>query len=498
MRLRYHLFNLLRGRPSPVAAAASSIAALGLLAGVSYAQSGPKHPIPFPQNYNYPLGAGDLERKVQQRDTSYLRRHAWYLWAGINQPGRDHWPLWASWPIATQVFAPLPTVTQTRAEEAPGASKSLAAFNAVHQASKSIANPFYEVPAPLAKKYGIPPGTLSANFKDGDTFQNNGDIMLVSEAYDESAYGWIRSQRLYLTSTLARLLAEHESDIPAMPNVSIVLKHMYWPVAKNGLTALPVADMAAYKTVVPAYVGFEDKSHWPQAVAIDPSGRQVGKTASVTYLHDVLQSAPQPDQPIQPPPLGPITYDNAKVVGLSDFYYKQLSMAEFSALSKRDQLLIDASFYWAHGRMFEDGDYLVSIASHIITKEMPRWTLQTAWWSPDPNAGDFAKDRPTISSAKGPWQHYLMTLDDGIPDADDPKKLPIAYNPYIELAADHAVDTNCRNCHFRASYPNGQYLAKGGPGPLAVIVPDDPIFKGKLRTDFLWTIPDRAVAAPTQ
>ena len=83
---------------------------------------------------------------------------------------------------------------------------------------------------------------------------------------------------------------------------------------------------------------------------------------------------------------------------------------------------------------------------------------------------------------------------------------PIAYNPYIELAADHPIDTNCMNCHHRAGWPeqSDSYLATGGPGALAIYSQDNPaIFDGKIGVDSIWSIADRvpapqAVRPPTR
>jgi hypothetical protein len=80
------------------------------------------------------------------------------------------------------------------------------------------------------------------------------------------------------------------------------------------------------------------------------------------------------------------------------FYHKQISLAEYQSFSTYDRVLIDASFYWVHRRLFEPGDYLVAIASHIITKEIPQWTLQTIWWHDRPNETDATSSWPRTRS----------------------------------------------------------------------------------------------------
>jgi hypothetical protein len=465
------------------------------------AQNG-KPPLPFPAGYDYPANPTTLQTMIRNRDTAGLRRHGWYLWAGVNQPGYDGWPIWRSWPIATQAFAPPPSAPaqrQTSTAPAPAArlqGSSLAVLNKKNNPPINLALPFYLIPDKVRERHEKALATVSeaSAIPDGENFQNNGDLMLVSEPYSRPGYDYIRANRMYLAATLNALMKANKNDItPPPPRTSIVLKHMYWPVKRDGLSALPLVDMAKY--LQPArpdttYVGFENIERWPQAVAIDPSRTTIpaGEKADVTYLYDVRQPFAG-SWPLQP--LGPHTYRGAMVVPITAFYHKKISLAEYEAFSEYDRVLIDASFYWAHGRVFEDGDYLVAIASHVITKEIDQWTLQSAWWHDQPNEGDYAKDRPDIPAAKGPWRHYLLVSEYGVTVRPGGNTLPIAYNPYIELAS-HPVETNCRNCHMRAAWPTGAYIQSPGPAALDNIGPADPIFKNLLRTDFLWTIPDRA------
>lgn len=476
---------------TPIALAAAALCS----AAAAQTATDARHPIPFPPGYDFPADPAALQAAINARDTAALRRHGWYLWAGVNQPGHDGWPIWRSWYIATQAFAPPPRGKSNRLNAPPRQGRSLAAINKTNNPPINLTLPVYLIPDPVRARHeaalkGI---TDSSKIPDGENFQNNGDLMLVSEPYSEPAYRDIRDKHLYQAATLKSLLAAGKTDIPQLPRRSIVLKHMYWPVKKDGLTALPIADMAKYdQSANPdtTYVGFENMDRWTQAVAIDPARATIppGETADVTYLYDVQRPYNGPG-PL--PPWGPNTYRQVPVVPLSAFYYKKLTMAEYRKLSTYDQVLIDASFYWVHKRLFEDGDYLVAVASHVITREIPQWTLQTIWWHDKPDDTAYAKDRPDIPNAKGPWRHYLMTVEDGVTAMPIGNSLPIAYNPYVELAS-HPVITNCRNCHIRSAWPSGRYMQSPGPDALADIKPDDPIFKGLLRGDFLWTIPDRA------
>lgn len=476
--------------------AAVTATALVVIAGIwsmAGAQNAPNRPpLPFPSNYDFP--ATNLQALIDKRDVAGLRRHGWYLWAGLNQPGYNRWPIWRSWHIPTQLF-PSPPGAAEQPRRTSRASLVLNNAPTDGNAPINLAIPVYLIPQAVRDKHkeALKNITESAMIPDGENFQNNGDLMLVAEPYSQPSFEFLQSNQLYLQSKLQALLSGGSKVIPPGPNTTIVLKHMYWPVKRHGLTALPVADMSRYdKPAVPdtTYVGFENMERWPNAVAIDPERRlRPKRRADVTYLHDVAH--PYSGQgPLQP--WGPNKYRNVRVVPISNFYYKQISKQEYDSFSTYDRVLLDASFYWVHKRLFEPGDYLVAVASHIVTREIGQWTLQTVWWYDRPNDTIYSADRPDIPGAIGPWRHYLLNIEYGLTTHPGTNELPITYNPYIELAS-HPVVTNCRNCHIRAAWPNGQYMQTPGPDALANIGPDDPtLFSGKLRTDFLWTIPDRA------
>ena len=90
-----------------------------------------------------------------------------------------------------------------------------------------------------------------------------------------------------------------------------------------------------------------------------------------------------------------------------------------------------------------------------------------------------------------------MTAEDSITREPGGNVLPVAFNPFIELAATHPVATNCRNCHTRAAWSpasqpvHGAYRTPTGPGPVANLGTDDKIFENLLLTDFQWVIADR-------
>jgi hypothetical protein len=225
--------------------------------------------------------------------------------------------------------------------------------------------------------------------------------------------------------------------------------------------------------------------------------------------------------------IGPVTYNNTtqisppafQVVSVNDFYHRQLNAADLSALSTCDRALLDASAYWAYNRAFQPGDYIVLVAMHIMTKEQQDWTFQSLWYHPDADKSDtcrYCKSRPTNLADKT-FRHYLLTTTYGTTQQEGNDNYysppntkpgapiwPVAYNPYIELAASHPITTNCMNCHHRAAWPpflsgkpdegrQSSYLQESppNPNPLEVFQENNPIFNGLLTLDSMWAVSDR-------
>jgi hypothetical protein len=292
---------------------------------------------------------------------------------------------------------------------------------------------------------------------------------------------------------------------------------MFWPVKKGGFTALPVWDWDANKPGSAAdgkYAGYEIQSIWKRAVAITDLPNPM-PPPKIQYLYGVYDNAGTKQ-------IGPITYDNTafQVVSVKDFYHRQLNQAELRELSPCDRALLDASAYWAYNRAFEPGDYIVLVAMHIMTKEQPEWTFQSLWYHPDADKSDtcrYCKNRPTnLPNKDQTFRHYLLTTTYGTTQqsgsnnyycpSPNPKDCahiwPVAYNPYIELAASHPITTNCMNCHHRAAWPPiasqqkpaSSYLqeAPANPNVLEVYPWNATIFNGLLTLDAMWAVSDRA------
>ncbi len=448
---------------------------------------------PFPSGYGYMQNPKALQKATDDGDHQTIREHAWKLWAGIMQPASDtDWPLWYTWPntkAAFSAFTPVEPINEG-AESSTNTlttGESIIAKNLKNAPDVNTPAPTYDIPEQVIRDY--PAGICkdsqgNITVCDGANFLFNGDIMIPTESLSREAMENLRNKRLYLASTLDQLHKKQIHQIEVTQKF-IVTKHMYWPVKANGITGVPVWK----NNFPPSYTGYAGYEKWDTLVGIDPSGKSVGQTREVAFLYGVKNHAGTA-------PLPTVKAD-ATVYGLDQFYYHKVTAADWASFDSADKAIINAASYWANNQAFGPGDYLVTIAMHINTKELPSWTLQSVWWSDEPGQGPYAADRPAIPQAVGPWDHYLLTDAYAVPP-NSKGGVDIAVNPYIEGVI-HPIATNCRNCHVRAGWPTGStagtasYQNPDCPELLSYLTPDSECLKSLTLSDYLWIIPDRAV-----
>lgn len=196
-------------------------------------------------------------------------------------------------------------------------------------------------------------------------------------------------------------------------------------------------------------------------------------------------------------------YASGEAVPLSCFYSIQVSAGDLTELQKMPDLsdLIGAGV--------AQDDYLVLVAVHVTTKEIPEWVWATFWWDAQSGSDPHRAQRPDSFEVK--WKHFLMetTLSATTPkEADNGPK--ICFNPFLESRimpppkfAPTGIISNCLQCHSKAAYVppsahvgtangydegilarDGKTLASSGRQP------DLHYFDNRVKTDFLWTISD--------
>ena len=464
------------GRVVVLAVVSAVMASFG---GAAAAQGSNDSYRPFPKGFDYPIDQKTIHQWVDAGDWKRIREHGWNLYVGMRGTGPTSPQVWETWFSLPATFA-----TGAIEPSPPVPHRTLHNKHAAAAGSHGI---------PDAPKYN----SHNCTFK-GLEFLNNGDIMIAGIYYNEEAYKYVRDNGYYKLETMRALWAAGKPSVEPFPKESISIKHMYWPVRHDGLTALPVSphynpapDPADKRLpVIPkdptAYNGYET---WRTGVAIAPSAdirKAAGPTAEVTYLY------------IDDPDYKPVTFAKAPVVPIESFYYRQIGEAEWKGMDPVDRCILNNAAMWTYKREFRAKDYLVSVAMHITTKEFPNWTMQSFWWTPEPNFGRYAKDRPK-TLPKGVWQNYAMcTAYDMVEPKEGDGTPAVCANPYIELVIPETYRSvsNCQNCHIRGAFPSAGVLtdvvtqdAHYNSERRGEIGFGDRIFNGLVATDFSWSIP---------
>ncbi|MES2002889.1 MAG: hypothetical protein V4450_00105 [Bacteroidota bacterium] len=458
---------------------------------------------PIPAGYDYMIDTAQLAAAVASGNTAYIRMHGWSLWAGIMQPADSStWPVWFTWPT-TQLATTMPSLNETALAATANNTKgqSLIRTNKALTSSGTIMDtlnlPYYPIPDSVAILY---PGVVNVktnSITPGKHFLFNGDIMIPTESISLPGFNWVRQNALYnpaiLNSLDSNYLATGKTHVLSTPPTQIITKHMFWPVSASGFTALPVWN-DNYDSTYTQYAGYET---WKNLIAIDPTNQYRNQIRPVTYLHGVFE-------PDSTTPIAPVTNKLAVVHGIDEFYSHKVTQADWDSFSENDKAIINAASFWANNKRFQVGDYLITIAMHINTKEISTWALQSVFWSDLPEIGKYAANKPNLPSAIGPWKHYKMVDAYGITGPNG--NLPVGINPYIELVI-HPVATNCNNCHSRAGWPEGKTgdsASYQNPGCLNLLgkfsASTTPCLQKILLTDFQWFLPDDAannISIPT-
>jgi hypothetical protein len=428
------------------------IALFGAVAGISagaLAQSPQPQPGYFdiPPGYDFPANKQTLEQFRKDGNVSAQRLHVWNVFAGMTQltPDGKH-PIFETWYADAETFATGP------APQAVG-------------------------PRRVVRRFSIPQQFLGV--PDQPAPEAAGDAILSEVMFNFVNHNHIRSKRLNLRSELTNLRQTGAPD-PALPNDKTVqafpadaisLKTIWWPVIKDKPTPMPIWDPETN----PSNSAGNPYTSWKRVVAIDPTRTNIPPNEMMTIQFD---GSPRP---------------NSHVVGLDKFHFVVVDdqMAANAAANGRIKRFVEKVF--GPDRPLQAGDLVVFAGTHLTTKEIDDWVWATFWWHDRPDAGPFAADRPP--AVKNVWRNYLMsaTYDLNLPLEPDGKP-HIAFNPWLEAGFrdnghGNGIVSNCMNCHHRATFPNVGFLPifRGNPD-LA-----DPAFAaGLLRTDFLWTVTDKA------
>jgi hypothetical protein len=389
--------------------------------------------LPNPQSSSGAASTGTdaLEILRQAGDLSAQRRHVWEVIRRITDPaeGGDQ-PTFESWHGEEEIFT---------AHTSPSRATGIRSFARETPAEPAIS----DVP------------------------------VLTYTLYNDAAFHHLVQNRLNRRDELNRLVREGPADsvviesrsVPALPAASMVLKTVWWPVAGNGLTPMPVWD----PELNPPKKSGNDYLSWARVVVVDPtSAHLTSRTSAVDFAGR--------------------TFDSAHRVALDDFYHVAVDKHLADRLS-RDREAHNVGLI-ALGRPIREGDYLLLVGANLATKEILDWVWGATWWHDRPDEGPFAADRP--GALRGVWRHYLMqaAFDSLLPLMPDGSP-HVCFNPWLEGRFPDGGNgagtvSNCMACHQRANYPSKQFLpVTRGRGDLQH---DGAYAAGRLRTNSIWAI----------
>jgi hypothetical protein len=419
----------------------------GAVSGVTvhaYGQTPSPQPGYFdiPAGFDFPADKQTLEQFRKTSDVTAQRKHVWNVFAGMTQPTPDNQhAIFETWYSEQETF-------------------------------DNSATPQAVGPRRIVRRFRVPQQMIGVPGQPA--LEAAGDALLSEVMFNFANYNQVRTKHLSQMSEIQQLLQTGQSDpeiandktVPAFPNDSISLKTIWWPVAKDKPTPLPVWDGATDNPTRP-----HPYQTWKRMVAIDPTRTNIppGETTTVNF-HG--------------------SHPGSQVVGLDRFHVVVVDQQTADNANNNDRLRGFVNDVL--GRPLQAGDSVVFLGTHLTTKEIDDWVWATIWWHDRPDTGPFAADR--TDNVKGVWRNYVMstTYDLNLPMESD-GTAHIAFNPYIEAGFPSGIVSNCMNCHHRAALRTPQQptsflpIFRGNPDP------NDPAYAaGLLRTDYLWSIPFNA------
>jgi hypothetical protein len=315
--------------------------------------------------------------------------------------------------------------------------------------------------------------------------------------YDPSAASHIVQQGLFSKKNLDALLQGGANAIPSFPVTAFALKPVFQPLSGNLIAG------RYYK--LPVWPGPPDQpQQWPSTkwkgwIWIDIQGGGQGKgEIDATGAADGSSRTDATTYPVS-------SFINFK-------------------MNAQDAASANAAIKALGGKAnVAAGDYSALLGMHVAGREITRWTWETFWWTPTPedphlpSSKEIAKLRPI--QLQGAARNYAMALAYDMVAPAQPYvggknagESEYAYNPWLEagfgpqdlpdsipgmshgkkVGNNFGVQTNCMSCHAGANYTNANVPKAPNYTGDRYIDLSDPRFRGTLKVDFLWSIPNNA------
>ena len=326
----------------------------------------------------------------------------------------------------------------------------------------------------------------------------------VSVQYNTGTANFAGENGYLEDSTLQALLDAHHSSIADFPDSSIAIKPVFYVLSQDD----QYGRIPVWKGP-PSNPGPYPSGDWNNYIYVDLNNTSTGTGQTCDSTNT--------------------DWESTCAYNVSDFIYYRLTEAEVKLVEQEGNQNIRA------------GDYAVLVGMHLTTKEIRRWTWQTFFWTPDPDNPPYPSSSRIAGQGKfisdSAVRHYATTIAYQMIDPVQPYTggdiygQPVyAFNPYLEAPFDfgpdqairlpgliqspeklienkYGVETNCMSCHATAHYfktdtiDNDFYVANTyidmAHGKVITSISDGnrdsiEVFLGKLKTDFLWSIPDVA------
>lgn len=417
--------------------------------------------------FQFPSDSNILNEWISANQMDSLAHHTWEVWNMINQPTEQvqegsilrNWMTWKS-----------PNQIQAMDQSRPHKLIDLSKPRQFHAAGLAQLDPaFY-----------------------------------VSVQYNDSAAHFAGQQGYLIDSVLQQLLDEGHTSIEDFPNSSIAIKPVFYVISQDDeFGRIPIWKGP------PSVPGPSPSNGWNNYVYINLQNTSdpTGMTCDSSFTD----------------------WESRCSYNINQFIYYRLTEEEVKLVEQEGNQNIQA------------GDYAVLVGMHMTTKEIRRWTWQTFFWAPEPD-NPFFPSSSGIAAQRGfitdpAVSHYATTIAYQMINPVQPytggdiEGEPVyAFNPYLEapfgFGPDQAIrlpgiiqtssglienkfgiQSNCMSCHSLSHYfktdtiDSDFYIANTyvdmQKGKVITSVTDGQrdsieVFLGKLKTDFLWSIPDIA------
>jgi hypothetical protein len=442
------------------------------------------------QGFHFPEDPDRIKDWAVMPDSAYLMyRHGWGLWTAITAPSSEAYmgqklSVFETWLTSTDIIA------------------------ATVRSQNADAVAMRTDPRPLRKLTQLQhQGAVATEPKS-----HGAETVLGLVKYNPAAANHIMTHRLFDKATLEGMQAEGKTDVPPFPADAVVLKVLYTQIDPKELKDDRYFKMAVWTGPQHGAVAYP-VDEWDNVVWIDlenGSGDSEGK------------SSQEKDE----------TRQENSTYNIDDFIHFRLTKPQAQRLTEESRVAGENITY-------EEGRYFVLNSLHIITREIEQWTWQSYYWEPtptnpyEPSSAAIAAEMP--SELGHAARHYAMTVGYSMISTNQPltggkeEGTPVyCYGPYLEAPFDAAdmpaskawtyqgktynntvgVQSNCMSCHAYAATPFE--MQPMGNGSLSLpafslytgdryVDLNDPLLKGKLRSDFLWSIPvnSASVAGPS-